>query len=371
MPFSHFTSPATQWELLPSFLVGEWLFLGLFALLTVHAVRSDRAHRLVWLAALLAGTANDLIFMALPLVDNFWHGQATLMLTPRLPLYIPCLYVVFLYLPVVGVRRFGLRPLPAAALTGLFAVLFYAPFDIVGAKLLWWTWHDTDLPIAQRILGAPASSTLWVLTFSGSFAWLANTALARRPEPRGRAFALGLLFIAGLTTLLMLVQVTALQLLDGGAPGYVALGTGVVVYALVAAPALREKERPSPAAPEPLLYAGALVHFATLALIIVAFDPRSHRSAGVHQEVGPCGVEAQDITGLTRHRYLCARDFDEDYTFDCVDAPPDHGERWYTVCGRAHTSHAGHIGGVGGLGTAGAVAFGGLLLAGRRSGGAR
>jgi hypothetical protein len=40
----------------------------------------------------LVGTANDVIFMALPFVDNFWQSQATIMITPRLPLYIPCVY---------------------------------------------------------------------------------------------------------------------------------------------------------------------------------------------------------------------------------------------------------------------------------------
>jgi hypothetical protein len=62
-------------------------------------------------AALIAGTANDLIFMALPLVDNFWQAQTTIMLTPRLPLYIPCVYVCFMYYATVSVWR--LRPAAA------------------------------------------------------------------------------------------------------------------------------------------------------------------------------------------------------------------------------------------------------------------
>ncbi len=31
----------------------------------------------VWIASIVAGTANDAIFMALPMVDNFWQVQRT------------------------------------------------------------------------------------------------------------------------------------------------------------------------------------------------------------------------------------------------------------------------------------------------------
>ena len=56
---------------------------------------------LAWLGALLGGTANDIFFMVLPFVDNFWHAQGFIMITPRLPLYILCVYISFIYIPVV------------------------------------------------------------------------------------------------------------------------------------------------------------------------------------------------------------------------------------------------------------------------------
>jgi len=361
MPFSVFTSPAAQWEQMPSFLLGEWLFIALALVALAHAVARGPAERLIWLAALLAGTANDLIFMALPLVDNFWHAQATVMLSPRLPLYIPCLYVAFLYFPAVVVRRFALPPLGAGVLTGLAAAVFYAPFDITGAKLLWWTWHDTDLPVAERLLGAPASSTLWVLTFAGAFGLLAALALRRSPEPKGRAFVLSLLFVAGLTTLLMLVQVSALQPLSGGAPGIVSLAVGLALYATGAVVAMARGRSGARAPKEPWLFAACATHFAAFALIALLFDPGSHRSTGVHQQVGECYVEAQDITGLVRHRYLCANDFDEPFDFACATQPAD-GARWYTVCGTPHDDRDAFIGGVGALGLLGLLLFAGLSL---------
>ncbi|MFY0539045.1 hypothetical protein [Nannocystis pusilla] len=123
--------------MMPSFLLGEYLFYACAALAFTHAWKQGaerRKHLLAWFGALLAGTANDMIFMALPLVDNFWQAQGTIMLTPRLPLYIPCVYVCFMYFPTVSVWRLGLPPLARAALTGLAGSLFYAPYDITGAK---------------------------------------------------------------------------------------------------------------------------------------------------------------------------------------------------------------------------------------------
>jgi len=336
----------------------------------VHARRAGRDHLMVWFGALVAGTANDFIFMALPLVDNFWQAQATLMLTPRMPVYIPCVYVCFLYYPTVAVRRLGLGIWPTAALTGLCAMLFYAPYDIVGAKFLWWSWHDTDTPIRARILGAPTSSSLWVLTFAGSFSWLIARVLRDVPRPEqadisGRTLGTGLVLVAAFSTLVMMVQMTVLQQLDGGAPGYIALATGALIYAIVGVRALRRDGEQRPATAASLPRAMVVVHFLTLAAIMAAFDPTTHVSTGIHQPPGKCYVEATDITGNTRHEFLCAADYDEDYDFHCAAGPPADGAEWYTICGRAHGSRLANVGGVGGLGAVGIAVFA-MLFGARR-----
>lgn len=366
MPWQMLGSPVAQWAVLPSFLVGEYLFIGLATALLVHAIRSSRTHLLFWVGALVAGTANDLIFMALPLVDNFWHSQATLMLTPRLPLYIPCVYVSFMYLPAVAVRRLGLPLLSAAALTGLVALLFYAPFDIVGAKLVWWTWHDTDLTVAKRLFGAPASSSLWVLTFAASYALLLGWIAKRDPEMSWASFAKGLGFVGALASVVMVLQITILQQLDGGAPGYWALGTGLGLYGLGAALGLRRAVPPDRRFADRIPNVAVIAYYVALLGCVAFFEPTEHRSTGVHQEVGTCGVEVADITGLTRHQFLCSSDFDESFTLACVDTPPADGSTWYTVCGRAHTSRAAWAGAVGSLGLVGALVFSFLFGAFRR-----
>lgn len=369
MPWQHFTSPVAKWAAQPTFVIGEYAFM-LFAIVAlIHAWREGRDHILIWVSAIVAGTANDLIFMALPLVDNFWQAQATIMITERLPLYIPCVYVCFMYYPTVAVRRLRLDLLPQAAATGLVACLFYAPYDIIGAKFLWWTWHDTDLPIAARLLGAPVSSSLWVLTFVAAFSLLVALPLRKDPEVGAWTFAKGLLLVAGLTTVTMVVQMTVLQQLDGGTPGYVALATGVGVYLAIVVWKWRgrtvppEGERPN----DVLIHVAALAYFAMFPLLLLGFDPARHVSAGVHQTVGECYVEQTDVTGMTRDRYLCVSDFDEDFDFRCVDAPPPEQTERYTVCGKPHTSKGKWLAGVGGLAVLGMAVFSILLGRKRRT----
>ncbi len=362
LPWHHVNSVIDQWAHLPSFVVGESLFIGLALLALVHARKSGRDHVLIWLAALIAGTANDFIFMALPLVDNFWQAQATLMLTPRMPVYIPCVYVCFMYLPTVAVRRLGMGPWSTAALSGLAGIAFYAPYDIVGAKFLWWTWHDTDQPIAARLLGVPTSSSLWVVTFVGAFAWLINRATRDDPQVSTATFVKGLAMVAGLTTLLMMVQMMVLQQVDGGTPRYGALIAALVIYSVVfvrggvLGQGPNKATRRAGSGPDRWLHRAILVYFATLATIMAVFNPASHKSTGVHQPPGKCYVEATDITGQTRHEFLCVTDYAEDYTFDCVAAPPPAATAWYTICGKPHSDFMAWM-----LGLLGWWLFGSLL----------
>ena len=359
LPYAHFNSPATQWSVLPSFVIGEYLFILCAIVALIHAWREGRDHLLVWIAALIAGTANDMFFMALPLVDNFWQAQAQIMLTARLPLYIPCVYVCFMYYPTVAVRRLGLSSLPQAALTGMVGCLFYAPYDIIGAKFLWWTWHDTDVPIDVRLLGAPVSSSLWVLLFTASFAWLIDKALKGRrgEEITAKVFALGFALVAGLTTILMLLQITIVQQLDGGAPGYRALAGGWIAYAGLVVWGRKTAKPEPPREGDRTLHAAAIAYFAALIGIMASFDPATHVSTGVHQTIGECYVEATDITGFTRYEFLCPSDFDEDYSFECVASGTEVDPNWYTICGRPHTNFGLWMFGVGLLGVVGMGLF--------------
>lgn len=51
---------------------------------------------------------------------------------------------------------------------GLGAVLLDIPFDIMGVKLLWWTWHDDDPNIFDRHYWVPWTSYYFHAAFSSS-----------------------------------------------------------------------------------------------------------------------------------------------------------------------------------------------------------
>ena len=149
----------------PTLLVGEAAFIGLGLVALLHAIRNGRQHMLLWLGALVGGCCNDVFFMVLPFVDNFWHAQCFIMLTPRLPLYILCVYIAFIYVPVAASWRLGWPPVARYVAGGITAGLLYAPFDCTGAKFLWWTWHDTDAAVQERWLGVPIGSTMFTTSW--------------------------------------------------------------------------------------------------------------------------------------------------------------------------------------------------------------
>lgn len=374
VPWQVFTSPVEKWAVQPSFVVGEYLFVACALIALVHACkqRDQRGrHLLVWVAAILAGTANDLIFMALPLVDNFWQAQGQLMITVRLPLYIPCVYVCFMYFPTVATWRLNLPPLSRAALSGLAAISFYAPYDIVGAKFLWWTWHDTDQPIANRLLGVPIGSTMWVIIFVATFAWLIGRRIDRDPGMAWRSFGKGVALVVSSCTALMMVQMIPPQLLDDGIPGVRGLAVVVIVYGLVAWWGWRRSIRSAPRPFDRTLTAAVVLYFVVLVLVMAVFDPATHRSTSVHQTYGRCDVEATDIAGKVRRKFICAEEYDEDFSFACLPRLPVDGARWYTVCGRPHADFTRWMFALVVLGVVGSALYSFMLGAWRRSDAAR
>jgi hypothetical protein len=85
-----------------------------------------------------------------------------------------------LYASLHFARRLGLDALPEALVCGLFAVLMYSPYDLIGPQMPWWVWKD-HLTTETRWLGVPYSSTLWMLLFHAVLCWL----VARRDRKQG------------------------------------------------------------------------------------------------------------------------------------------------------------------------------------------
>ena len=59
-------------------------------------------------------------------------------------------------------------------MAALLVVLIDLPYDIMGIKLLWWTWHDTDTNIYDRSYWVPLTSYFFHMSFASSFTFLLN-----------------------------------------------------------------------------------------------------------------------------------------------------------------------------------------------------
>ncbi|CAE8583695.1 unnamed protein product [Polarella glacialis] len=306
--------------------------------------------------------------MLLPVDAHLWHAQALVMLTPRKPLFVLCVSNSSMYWPTVAAARVfhhGFKsPLAEASLAGLLAGIFYTPYDVCGARFLWWTWHDSDPGVAIRSLGVPAGSTAWSMTFTFCFCllWRAGCDLAWS-GPSSLALA-----CATTPLMLFLLKVCALIGVESmGGPGNWTVDAAAAAFGLLVLlrPAAWIVPFPSPQGPkkqdflpmpEPLLFRWAVtLYFLTLAMLAAFTSPEKQISTGVHQEFGPCNVTDVDLLGHDRNMYICRERF-PDFYFDFHCPPAAKGAKgrwahiqpqaslskagstiaWYTICGRLH-----------------------------------
>ena len=408
---NHWYAPNLPWapvqpldqmiEKQPTLLIGEAVFILLAFVALIHAFANGRQHVLLWFGALIGGCCNDVFFMVLPFVDNFWHAQCYLMLTPRLPAYILCVYIAFIYVPVAASWRLSKPPLFRFVAGALTAGLLYAPFDCVGAKHLWWTWHDTDAAVQERWLGVPIGSTMFTMMHTFCFHVLLHSfALGENRKLRAPTYLGCLRFLSSLIgisllgTPFMMLAMTPCQLLqlkigpDGqptqlpGRPDLDALklqlgllGTaGVISWfgGLISGSKssqrpsfLAKREQPSRLPLDRLLWLTAVLYFGALVGVMAFGSPQSVVAEGVHQQIGECYVHDVDLSNYSRYKYLCATDYEEDFSFDC--APQQNvtalkEPSWYTLCGKAHTDRQLYVQVVAGLGAAAALMLGIMLL---------
>ena len=133
-PWKVWKSPMEQYKVLPSFVLVEWTYRVTAWTCLWHAVRINALP--IWFSSWMCGTFNDCLFMWLPFCDNFWQAQASVMITPRLPLYIVEMYATMLYMSTTAARQLNLPYASEAALAGLLAHVLYDGYDIVRVPLL-------------------------------------------------------------------------------------------------------------------------------------------------------------------------------------------------------------------------------------------
>jgi len=178
----------------------EFIMIGGALLALIHAWQrwrseANRAYLATWLAAVCYGLIVEIV--AYNFVDNFWHGEFTVMLYyNHLPLYIMLLYPAALYPSFLLVKSFRLPEgrwgrLQEACCMGFAAQMFYIPFDNLGPMLHWWIWDQASISLQPFWYSVPSTSYLWMLTLSMSFYLAARWLLWDRSpgHPRGWLYA--------------------------------------------------------------------------------------------------------------------------------------------------------------------------------------
>lgn len=338
--WSFFQHPVEQWGALPTFVIFEVMVYVLTIFTWKHAMAKQRT--MVWALGISIGIFNDLFWMGLPNANNFWHAQALFMLTDRLPLYIPCVYVVVFYVGASVAAALKLPALAEAASAGLVSHLVYAPYDIAGPRFLWWTWHTGDTSVSMRQANAPFASSMFVM-----FYFMMCTAMLHGfflPTKESNAFTsvsrvvpqfwAKAVVSAFATVLLMATFIGLMTALSGEAVGIPGPRSYYLTVLLLLALVCRGWSERGAFAPNPedrqLAMLLVLYFVGTLGIFCVG-DATSHISLGQHQQFGPCSGRDTDVMGQSRPSNVCKAT--AEYSLCGKQSPPD-GTTWYEVCGK-------------------------------------
>lgn len=250
---------------------------------------------------------------------------------------------------------------------GLGAVMLDMPYDIMGIKLVWWTWHDTDPNIFDRMYWVPWNSYYFHASFACSFVWILNVSkhyLVNEVydwKKFGREFLC--VFLAG--TLAFWGGTIQFSLLYHPLHDFLGVHSELTstvflsFYMLLVYIADRRNKRPE--AREGNTYwfdelaLAVSLHYLFYMILVCIADPANIVAEGLHQPIGDCKIrqKVQTPTGLVlyKNKYLCAENYDEGYfDFKCLPnggKPPqlidNQPLEWYTICGTPFENRAEYI----------------------------
>lgn len=69
----------------------------------------------------------------------------------------------------MATSRLRIDPFIQPLAMGTLLMLIALPFELLGGKFLWWTWHDTDPQLAARVYGVPLHSLFYYFFFGLGF----------------------------------------------------------------------------------------------------------------------------------------------------------------------------------------------------------
>ncbi|XP_021914825.1 uncharacterized protein LOC110827445 [Zootermopsis nevadensis] len=348
-------NPLIFWRAQPTYILAALVFLLGAAGNLVHAILNGGRLPYLWLATVLHGIVVEIVTYNLEDIDNFWHSQTpVIFLGRRLPLHIIALYPVFIYHASVAVSKLRLPTWAEPFAVGLTVVLVDIPYDVVSVKFAHWTWHDTDPNIFDRHYWVPWNSYYFHACFAASFTfwfhgwrrwlyadnlrkWDVNSVVkelvcvvltAVLGMPGGVLLFLPLYHplhdLAGIHsevtffmifTIFLLICWTADRTPSSGARPYSGLHTSEKGLSIL------------------LLHLA--LHYSLYLSFVIFGHPEEEVSIGLHERIGPCNETVPVYTAsgivLSRRRYLCTSDYDEDYfDFHCLPngQVPSEGNRW-------------------------------------------
>ncbi|XP_074649253.1 uncharacterized protein LOC141904554 [Tubulanus polymorphus] len=357
----HFRNPQEIWQNHSSYLICEVLYYVIALLTFSHAWRHGGRFLYLWFATIMHGLTVESISYFVPDIDNFWHAQSMVMLLgKRLPLHIMIFYPCFIYTASVAVSKMHLKKWAEPFAVGLFVVLLDVPFDIMGIKLLWWTWHDTDPNIADRHYWVPWTSYYFHASFACAFTILfhGTRSLLTKTEKYGIA-SFPVEALCNIITGLFAMPFGVLQFLPIYHPLHDNLKIHTEVCSLlilgfyVVVTWMGDRHPSSGARTNKgdwIDEIGLIVflHYSLYVLLVVFSKPETIKATGLHEPIGPCNEVSPVQTAfgqiLSKKTYLCASNYDEAYfDFKCLTTPPKDGASWYTICGNAFPNYTEYV----------------------------
>uniref|UniRef100_A0A8R1DGP2 DUF7802 domain-containing protein n=1 Tax=Caenorhabditis japonica TaxID=281687 RepID=A0A8R1DGP2_CAEJA len=363
-----YQEPSKIYENHTSFLFGEILFFILAALTFMHAWRSGTRFVLVWFGILIHALNVENLCYWIPDMDNFWQAQGILtFFGARAPLYILVgIYHMFDYTSFVLMSRLHLPWWAYGPAVGLGAVMLDMPYDIMGIKLVWWTWHDTDPNIFDRMNWVPWNSYYFHASFACSFTWILMYSryklVGKEYDWKKLPAEILCVVFAGtgafwLGTIQFALLYHPLHDIFNVHSEYTTIAF-LSIYALVVIFADRQNKKSEARAGNKYwfdeLAAAIAIEYLFFMIAVLISDPANIVSDGLHQPIGPCNEtqKVQTPTGLVlqKKKYFCVDNFDEKYIdFHCVPGGPPQPQEpgmpleWYAVCGTDYENRAEYI----------------------------
>jgi hypothetical protein len=180
-PWTRVNSLMKVFSALPTLPLEEFMAYFLFMRCLSHATETN--HQPILASGAIVALLNKLASnRMLGRTDTIFYSPATIMLSPRLPLYTISSMACALYVSyIASLKAKGASWTGQVALAGLLTHLFTAPQEFNGPRFLWWTWHDSHPAVVHRLANAPASALNYALSMGTAHAlvslwWLSGNA---------------------------------------------------------------------------------------------------------------------------------------------------------------------------------------------------